>query len=276
MDPISFFGMERDHRGLWRLPVTRRLCSGMGALFGGCGLGATVEALEEEFGRPVVWATAQFLSFARPPSVVDIEVTEIVHGHRSSQVRAVGSVGGEEIFAVMGATGRRPPTHEGSWAQKPGVPSPDECPPRAVLPRHRGTLGEHLEMRLANARGHEDLPGPRGDGRSALWVRVPELAVSSASLSIVGDYVPFGISQALGRRAGGNSLDNTVRIVRRHPTDWILADIRVHAITDGFGHGLVHLWAEDGTLLATASQSTIVRDWIDDPDSSANAQERTR
>jgi predicted transcriptional regulator len=39
----------------------------------------------------------------------------------------------------------------------------------------------------------------------------------------------------------------------------VLADVRVHAIADGFGHGLVHLWAEDGTLLGTASQSTIVR-----------------
>ena len=50
------------------------------------------------------------------------------------------------------------------------------------------------------------------------------------------------------------------------PTDWVLADIRVHAIADGFGHGLVHMWAEDGTLLATASQSTIVRAWRDQPE----------
>jgi len=35
-------------------------------------------------------------------------------------------------------------------------------------------------------------------------------------------------------------------------------------VADGFGHGLVHLWAEDGTLLGTASQSAIVRAWRDD------------
>jgi hypothetical protein len=43
--------------------------------------------------------------------------------------------------------------------------------------------------------------------------------------------------------------------------------VRVHAIGGGFGHGLVHLWAEDGTLLGTASQSAIVRkhrDWEED------------
>ncbi len=88
--------------------------------------------------------------------------------------------------------------------------------------------------------------------------------MSAAALAIVGDYVPFGISQALGQRAGGNSLDNTLRICSRTPTEWILADVRIHAVEHGFGHGLVHLWGEDGTLLATASQSAIVRKFRED------------
>ena len=45
------------------------------------------------------------------------------------------------------------------------------------------------------------------------------------------------------------------------PTKWVLLDIRVHGVERGFGHGLVHMFAEDGTLLATASQSCIVRFW---------------
>jgi acyl-CoA thioesterase len=45
------------------------------------------------------------------------------------------------------------------------------------------------------------------------------------------------------------------------PTEWVLVDTRIHAIHAGFGHGLAHLWAEDGTLLGTASQSVIVRFW---------------
>ena len=57
----------------------------------------------------------------------------------------------------------------------------------------------------------------------------------------------------------GNSLDNTLRVCRMVPTEWVLMDIRVHAVERGFGHGLVHMFAEDGTLLATASQSVIVR-----------------
>jgi hypothetical protein len=67
-------------------------------------------------------------------------------------------------------------------------------------------------------------------------------------------------SQALGRWVRSNSLDNTIRLVRPVATEWVLLDIRVHAVHDGFGHGLVHLWSGDGVLMATASQSAIVRD----------------
>ena len=76
--------------------------------------------------------------------------------------------------------------------------------------------------------------------------------VPVAAGGMLGDYVPFGIGQALGLPAGGNSLDNTLRVVRVIPTEWVLVDLRIHAIERGFGHGLAHLWAEDGSLLATA------------------------
>ena len=45
-----------------------------------------------------------------------------------------------------------------------------------------------------------------------------------------------------------------------------MLDVRVHAVVDGFGHGLVHLWSQDGTLVGTASQSAIVRRWREDQD----------
>ena len=125
------------------------------------------------------------------------------------------------------------------------------------------SLPSRIEIRVASARDHTELPGPAmPDGRSALWAKLPEiLELSSASLAVLGDYVPFGIGQALGLPAGGNSLDNTLRVGRIVETDWVLLDIRVHQIYRGFGHGVVHLWSEDGQLIGTASQSTIVRMW---------------
>ena len=108
MDALTFFGIQRtDDRWRWRMPVVPELCSGMGTLFGGCGLGAAIEVLERATDRPLVWATAQYLSFARPPSVLHLDATEVVRGHQISQARVVGHVDGEEIFTVNAALGRR-------------------------------------------------------------------------------------------------------------------------------------------------------------------------
>ncbi len=135
------------------------------------------------------------------------------------------------------------------------------------MPRMPGndSIMERIDVRLADAISMEELPGPpQPGGRSALWAQIPDvLEMSAATLAILGDYVPFGIGQALGAQAGGNSLDNTLRVAKLVPTEWVLLDIRIDAIANGFGHGVVHLWAQDGTLLASASQSTIVRYWQD-------------
>ena len=261
MDALTFLGLERtDDPNRWRLPVVPSLISGTGALFGGCGLGAAIEVMEQVTGRPCIWSTAQFLSYALPPSVVELEVVEAVRGHQMSQARVNAHVGDKEILTVVGTFGRRPNPLAGQWATRPDVPPPADCPPRPLMNRHAGTIMDRIETKLADARPYWELTGVPGSGNASLWVRLPQLTdASAAALAIIGDFVPFGIGQALGQRAGGNSLDNTLRVAHRIPTEWVLADVRVHAIADGFGHGLVHLWAEDGSLLGTASQSTIVR-----------------
>jgi len=268
MDAPQWLGLEPTHNPMrWILPITPGISTGHQFLFGGCGLGAAIAALEGSSGRPVVWATAQYLSYANPPSIMDIDVTIAVEGRQVTQARAVGRVGDREILTVNAALGERSVPVEGQWASPPDVPGPDDCGPR--MPRFPGnqSMMDRLDMRLANAVGFDDMPGPGSpDGRSALWARIPDvLEMSAATLAILGDYVPFGIGQALGELAGGNSLDNTIRIGRLVPTEWVLLDIRMHAVSRGFGHGDVHLWADDGTLLATASQSTIVRFWKDQP-----------
>ena len=111
----------------------------------------------------------------------------------------------------------------------------------------------------------EEMDGTPGSPDSALWARVPgHLAPSAATLAIVGDYLSGAVSQPLGRRAMGRSLDNTLRVVRLQPTEWVLCDIRIHALVDGYAQGIAFLWSEGGDLLATASQSTSVRLWPED------------
>jgi acyl-CoA thioesterase len=267
MDARTFFGLEpvSGDRTRWLMEVVRGLTSGTGALFGGCGLGACIEVMEQLTGRPCIWATAQYLSFARPSAIVEFDAVEVACGHQISQARVIARVGDTEILTVLGALGRRPLDLEGQWAIRPDVPGPEDSPPRPMMNHHEGRISSRLEAKLAAGRAPWEFPGPVGSGNAALWIRMPGLLeMSAAALAIIGDFVPFGIGQALGQRAGGNSLDNTLRIAHRVPTEWVLADVRVHAVADGFGHGLVHLWAEDGTLLGTASQSTIVRAWRDD------------
>lgn len=268
VDAPEWLGLEPTHNPMrWVLPVTPGISTGHQFLFGGCGLGAAIAALEGSSGRPVIWATAQYLSYATPPSILDIDVTIAVAGRQITQARAVGHVGDREILTVNAALGERRLDAEGQWVEPPQVPPPAECGPRIHRMEGVDSIMTRIDMRLAHALSLDDLPAAEGmpGGRSALWARIPDvLDMSAATLAILGDYVPFGIGQALGARAGGNSLDNTLRIGRLVPSEWVLLDVRIHAVRNGFGHGDVHLWADDGTLLATASQSTIVRYWADE------------
>jgi hypothetical protein len=64
----------------------------------GQGLGAAISAMEGTTGRECVWATAQYLSYAKPGDVVDIDVTIAVDGHQITQARAVCRVADREIL----------------------------------------------------------------------------------------------------------------------------------------------------------------------------------
>ena len=55
-----------------------------------------------------------------------------------------------------------------------------------------------------------------------------------------------------------------MRMVQLQPTEWVLCDIRIHALVGGYGQGTAFLWSENGDLLATASQSIAVRLWPED------------
>jgi acyl-CoA thioesterase-2 len=231
-------------------------------LFGGCGLGAALVALEEASGRPTIWATGQYLSYAPTHSVLEWEVTLAVVGGRVTQGRAVGHVGEREILTVNAALGSNQLALHGVWVEPPLVPAPEDCPPRFLPAMFRNTIMDRIEVRVAKGFTLDELTGASGGPDSALWARVPgHLAPSAGTLAIFGDYVSGGASQPLGRRSRGRSLDNTLRVVQLKPTEWVLCDIRIHALIDGYAQGVAFLWSQDGELLATASQSFVVRLW---------------
>jgi acyl-CoA thioesterase-2 len=243
----------------WVLPVDPSLCTQTGHLFGGAALGACLLALERFTERTTVWATGQYLSFAEAAQVLDIDVRVAEAGRRITQARAVGHVGEREVLTVNAALSEPPTEVPRQWAGMPEVPPPGDCLPLGFAWPGQSLVGG-FDTRIALGNDATDLDGRPGDGRSALWLGLPDdEEVSVASLAVLGDGLSFGLSQLLGRPIQARGLDNTLRICRLRPTRWVLLDIYALAVDLSLGHGAMHLWAEDGTLLATTSQTCVVR-----------------
>ncbi|HEY9218189.1 MAG TPA: thioesterase family protein [Phenylobacterium sp.] len=262
----SFLRIEAtDDRLLWRLPLTPAVCVGPPDnlfMYGGVGLGSAIHALEGATGRPVIWATAQYLSYARPGSTVDLHVTVSVQGRRTSQARVIGRVGEEEIFVVAAALGGQGGGPSYQWVEPPQMPGPDDCATSELWPDQGANLNGRIELRMAQGRFGE---GPRDgtisdDGRLVFWIRTREgFDLDASLLAVFADYVPSGVGAALGRPGGGSSLDNTLRIRTVTPTEWVLCDVQIKTVHGGIAHGAMNLFSQGGEFLATASQSMIVR-----------------
>lgn len=263
VDARHFLGMEPDGDDRhWRLPVTPAVSTPGRFLFGGCGLAAGIVALEAATGRPAVWATAQYLAHAPTGTELTWEVLLPAVGRHITQGRAVARLGDGEILTVNAALGRHeiPDVDPVRWVEPPAVPGPDDCPPRERLPFTGESVFQRVVQRLAAGRSMAELDGRPGPSRSASWFKVPgHLDPSAATLAVLGDFVTGGMTQALGVLVMSRSLDNTIRINQLVPTEWVLSDIAIHATAGGFAFGRAHLFAEDGTLLASASQSMSLR-----------------
>ena len=263
MDVKEFLGLERHgDSNQWSLIVQERVCTPGDFLFGGCGLGAMIVALEETTGRPTIWATAQYLSYAPLGSTLNIDVNVTVVGGHITQARAVGRDQDREVLTVNASLGSNALEVGGIWVTPPSVPKPLDCPERPFPPHAQDSVFKHIETRIASGRTWDQIDGTPGGPDSAFWARFPQhLDPSAATLAIFADYLSGALAHPLGRHTMGRSLDNTIRMVQVQPTEWVLCDMRVHALVDGYAQGIVFLWSETGALLATASQSMAIKLW---------------
>ncbi len=266
MDTREFLGMRAldEERLHWELDVEPGLSTPGDFLFGGCGLAAGIVAMELASGRPTIWATAQYLSFAPTGSHLDLDVVLAVTGRRTTQARSVGHVGENEILTVNGALGEHRGEMEGVWVKPPSVDRPENCEPRRSFGSPMSqTIFDKLETRQALGRSMEDLFSGRpmpATSNSAIWARMPgHLGMEAGALAVFGDLVSGGVSQVVGRPSHGSSLDNTIRIAELSPTEWVLCDIHIVALGGGYAQGHAFMWSEEERLLATASQSMSAR-----------------
>jgi acyl-CoA thioesterase-2 len=245
----------------WRVEIQPRVLTHADAVHGGSLLAMAVEALEGAFDRPLVWATAQYLNHAGPTGTIDVVITPEIEGRNTTQARVTLRIGDVDLLAALAALGSRPFPHEGLWVHAPDVPRPDASRPWLGPVVDGEQVLTHYPVRFATGRMIDDLDGNPGQGRTALWCRVPQgpRVLSVGDLALVGDVVMPSLSDALGVPITANSLDNTLRVVERASTEWVLLDVAISAASGGFAHASAHLWTEGGTLLAVASQTLALR-----------------
>lgn len=268
MTETSFFGVAPTADAMrWCLPLTAELCMGPPdrlRMWGGVVLGAAIEALERAFGKPAVWVTGQFAASAQVPEVLEFEIAPLAQGRSVVQARAIGRVGERDVLAVSAALGERSPPTAYQGVVAPEVPPPEACEPA----RHWGVEGapdvhRRIECRVA-AGGYARARGPQvGEtpGRVVLWLRALEEGVrlDAGLLAVLADFAPSCMDDALGRRTGGGSLDNTIRYAAVQPTPWVMCDIILDAAHAGFGHSTSRLFTQNGELMAVATQTVTIR-----------------
>ena len=276
----KFFALRPTHNShRWFLPVTREITVGPPDklfLFGGVGLGAAIEAMERTLDRPTIWATAQYTSFARLGSVVDFDVHEINTGNSLTQARVIAHIHDQEILIVSAALGKRTGPSD-QWLKAQPAPPPQDCPPVRHWRSGSSALALRLEKRLIEGRFPDGNPiiGRGENGRLRLWIRSAEgIPVSAAFLAVVADTAVEATTHAIGRYGGGNSLDNTIRFGPISQCEWLLCDLEVESIHSGITHTTMKIFSEDGALMATASQSLILRHHTEDGETAPPGHEQ--
>lgn len=254
---LAFLGIELTEGGA-ELPVTTRLCTPFGFLYGGSGLAACAVAAEHVTGRPLKWITTQYVGNAFPTEHVRFDVEVVADGRATSQTHVHGRVDDRTVLHATTAHTNRAGGDMAWWGEPPAVSGPDHGD-TFVLPFDRD-VGDSFAS-LMERRIVPETPALAKEGRAAMWVRVRGWPIGSpASQGFVADIVPMALTLALGRDPGGTSLDNTMRIVDDTAADeWVLLDIEAEGFHHSIGHGRVRVWRTDGTLIGIGSQSAIVR-----------------
>ncbi len=244
-----------DHQLVW---VPHALCAlPTGAVQGGAVFGAAITAMEQATGRPARWASCQFLAAPSAGRPVQFDVSELAVGRSSTQARCTARVDGEPVLLATAALGARDTAVDGTWAAAPSVPEPAACEPLRYFERGRSDIGDLVDLRVARRTTSWE------PGRVVLWARVHDSStvdLTTWELAIVADFAPMVLRDVLDAPYIGSSVDNTIRVGRPAPSAWVLLDVHVDQVAEGFAHLRAHMWSHDAdTLLATVAQTATLR-----------------
>lgn len=221
---------------------------GQAFFMGGAGMAAHIDALERHFDKPLLWATTQFLSHGLLDDEMHLTVEQLSGGRSIVQAQSDMRRGDTLLHRTIAALGAREPAAERAFVTMPDVATPLACgekEPDAY--GDKDNLIGQFERRTA----HEDAE----TGREYMWLRpLFDVEISAAFLALVSDF--FLGAHELTRR--GTSLDNTFRLCALRQSTWLLTVTQLSGFTRGSVHGTQHIFAEDGTLLSTSSQTGLL------------------
>lgn len=253
---FEWLGLDPEGDGHFGFTLVDPISRPDGRFYGGTGVAVTVATMEAVTGRQALYVTVQYAASADLGERFDVHTEVLAAGRRTSQLRVTGSVGDRVVFAAVGATGElRDGKLEAQFGAMPAVPGPEDSPPwEPPKTPFRSPARTTGFPGVGEIREVADGIAP---DRMALWARMRKRPQSRATLGFLSDVVPMGVMRAAGRAGGGTSLDNAMRFGPTPDSDWVLLDLDPHLASGGYLHGAGRVWAEDGVLLAVASQSAI-------------------
>lgn len=268
--PPGRYRVEVD--AAWNCPVVPH---------GGLMAAVATQAMELAIGDPAQTLRTLTTVFAAqvPAGPVTIDVEVLRRGRTMSQalarVHADGTDAGHTTMAVFG--GARPGLTL-TDQRRPAVSPPEECPsfrdendPRDDVEPFEVPFWDHVEGRPAL--GHapwDDWVPDRSD--CAFWYRFdepprrPDGTLDPLALVTLCDTMPSSMGERMGPggpRWWAPSTDLTVHLLGESRSEWVLAHLRAHRASEGYGSGELSLWDPESGLVAFATQVMFFR--FDEP-----------
>lgn len=217
-------------------------------LMGGVSMATHIDALQRFFDKPLLWATIQFLNPALLGDDMVLEIETVGGGRNVVQAMVTMRRANVVLHRTLAALGQRGDEADRAFVTVPKVARPNDCPEKA--PDLYATK-ENLIGQFERKTAFEDATA----GIEHMWIRADFAPpIDAAYLSLVSDFF-LGAHERTRR---GTSLDNTFRLINTRPTEWVLAVTHMSSFTRGAAQGNMHLFAEDGTLLAASSQTGLL------------------
>ncbi len=216
---------------------------------GGVAMAVAIDSVERATGKPLLWATTQFLNHGMQGDRCDIDIEHISGGRNVQQAMIVTRHEDVLLQRTIAALGRRPvDAADTQFITMPDVAPPEDCPPKkSDAFGHDYNLIGQIDRRLAYA--------DAATGCEYSWFRIKfDHEICAPLLALISDF----FLGAHKRSRGGTSLDNTLRLGTLCPTEWILCATHIANFHHGGISGTQYLFAQNGTLLASASQTGLL------------------